>query len=43
MAAKILKIDPRFSLASVEQWPYKHKSDAELVMDGLRKVGIPDK
>jgi adenylate cyclase len=43
LATEILKIDPRFSLASVEQWPYKHKADAELVMDGLRKVGIPDK
>ena len=43
VAMKILKIDPRFSLASVEKWPYKHKSDAELVMAGLRKVGIPEK
>jgi adenylate cyclase len=43
LAVKILKVDPRFSLASVEAWPYKHKADAVVVMDGLRKVGIPEK
>jgi len=43
LSAQILKIDPRFSLASVKAWPYKHESDAEVVMEGLRKVGVPDK
>jgi adenylate cyclase len=43
VAAKILEIDPRFSLESVEGWPYKHKSDAEVVAAGLQKVGIPGK
>ena len=42
LAAEILKINPTFSLASVEQWPYKHKSDMELVVYGLPKVGIPE-
>jgi len=42
LAEKILRFDPGFSLESVEAWPYKHKSDAEVVMDGLRKVGIPE-
>ncbi len=43
VAVKILKIDPRFSLVSVEKWPYKYKPDADVVMSGLRKVGIPEK
>jgi tetratricopeptide (TPR) repeat protein len=43
VAAKILKTDPGFSLESVEGWPYRHKSDAEVVVAGLRKVGIPGK
>ena len=43
LVAKILKIDPQFSLASVEKWPYKYRADAEVVMDGLHKVGIPNK
>ena len=43
VAVKILKIDTKFSLESVKKWPYKNKSDAEVVMAGLRKVGIPEK
>ena len=40
-AEKILKFDPGFSLEI--PLPYKHKADAEVVSDGLRKVGITEK
>lgn len=43
LAKEILNFDPGFSLESVRAWPYKHKSDVEVVMDGLCKVGIPEK
>jgi len=43
MAAEVLKINPRFSIADTQSWPHKHKSDGEAVRNGLRKVGIPEK
>ena len=43
VAAEVLKINPRFSIADTLSWPHKHKSDAEAMRDGLRKVGIPEK
>lgn len=38
---EIMKINPKFSLEKLSL-PFKFKSDAEAVLDGLRKVGIPD-
>jgi adenylate cyclase len=39
---KILKMNPKYSIAATASWPFKHKSDAEAARDGLRKVGIPE-
>ena len=43
VAAEVLKINPRFSIANTLSWPHKYKSDLEAMRDGLRKVGIPEK
>jgi len=43
VVAKILNIDPNFTPDTVMAWPNKHKADVEVVLDGLRKVVIPDK
>jgi adenylate cyclase len=42
-AAKVLKINPRYSIENTLSWPHKHKSDVEAMRDGLRKAGIPEK
>jgi adenylate cyclase len=42
VAAKILKMNPRFSIEDTAGWAHKYKSDAEAMRDGLRKVGIPE-
>ena len=42
MAAKILKIDPGFSLAVAKTWPFKYQEDLEYYKAGFRKVGIPE-
>jgi adenylate cyclase len=42
IAAKILKIDPIFSLANFNNSRFKHPSDVEMIKTGLRKVGIPE-
>ena len=42
-AMEILKIDPKFSLAYLEKrLPYKNQEDLKLVIDSLRKAGLPD-
>ena len=41
VVAEILKLEPNFTEDTVMAWPNKHKADAELVRDGLRKVMIP--
>ena len=42
-AAKVLKINPRYSIENTLSWPHKYKSDSEAMRDGLRKAGIPEK
>ena len=40
-AEELLKVNPKFSVASLEKKaPYKHKSDLELSMGALRKAGL---
>ena len=43
MAAKIIEINPRYSIEDTASWPFKYESDAERNRDALRKVGIPEK
>jgi len=42
VAAKVLRMNPGYSIEKI-RLPFKYKSDAEAVRDGLRKVGIPEK
>jgi adenylate cyclase len=42
VAQKILKIYPKWSLQKVSL-PFKYDADAQALLNGLRKVGIPDK
>jgi hypothetical protein len=37
-----MKIDPNFSLKGVERLPYKELADNELIIDSLRKAGLPE-
>ena len=41
-SAEIMKIDPNFSLKGVERLPYKELADNELIIDSLRKAGLPE-
>jgi hypothetical protein len=42
VAAKILQINPEFTLESVrERWPLKDETFMERLMEGLRKTGLP--
>jgi tetratricopeptide (TPR) repeat protein len=41
-AAKILEINPRFSIEDTASWSFKYESDAERMRNALRKVGIPE-
>ena len=41
-SAEIMKIDPNFSLKGVEGLPYKESADNELIIDSLRKAGLPE-
>ena len=40
-ATEVLKLKPDFRLAS-ENMAYKNPADAEHVLDGMRKAGLPD-
>ena len=43
-AAEVLRIDPKFSLEGyTNALPFKNQADKELVIDSLRKAGLPDK
>ena len=40
-ADKVLKMNPNFSVASLEKTlPYKNKADRDLIVNGLRKAGL---
>jgi len=42
-AKKVLEIDPKFSVGHASKtWPYKNKADLKLLVDALRKAGLPD-
>jgi TolB-like protein/Flp pilus assembly protein TadD len=42
-AVEVLRIDPKFSLAYLEKrLPYKNQEDTKLVIDSLRKAGLPE-
>jgi adenylate cyclase len=42
-AEQVLKINPKFSLEYyATQWSYKNQADKDLVIDSLRKAGLPE-
>jgi adenylate cyclase len=41
-AAEILRLNPKFSTKSIERWPYKNKEDLDIMIDALRKAGLPE-
>ena len=41
-AAEVLRIAPKFSVEYVKTLPFKNKADIELLIDALRKAGLPD-
>jgi adenylate cyclase len=42
-AAKVLRIEPKFSVKHlVKTLPFKNKADRELLIDALRKAGLPE-
>ena len=42
--AEVLRLNPKFSIESIAKtWPYKNKVDSDLIMNALRKAGLPDK
>jgi len=43
-AKKVLEIDPSFSVERVSKTsPFKNKADLKLIIDAMRKAGLPDK
>ena len=43
-AAEVLRISPNFTIEyAAKTWPYKNQADKDLVIDSLRKAGLPDK
>lgn len=43
-AEKVLKINPKFSIASyAKRLPYKNQADRDIFINALRKAGLPDK
>jgi len=43
-AAEVLRLNPKFSIKHVAKtWPYKNRDDLMLIINGLRKVGLPEK
>ena len=42
-AEEVLRIDPKFSLMdSVKTWQYKNQVDCDLIINALRKAGLPE-
>ena len=42
-AAEVLRLNPKFSLSSLKKVnPYKHQEDIKIVIDSLRKAGLPE-
>jgi len=41
-AAEILRLNPKFSIKSIARWPIKNKEDLDLMMNALRKAGLPE-
>jgi adenylate cyclase len=42
-AAELLRIDPKFSVEHASKtWPYKNAADRDLVVNALRKAGLPE-
>ena len=42
-AVEVLRIDPNFTLAYASKtWPYKSTDDRDLVLNALRKAGLPE-
>ena len=42
-AKKVLEIDPSFSVERASKaWPYKNQTDLKLVINALRKAGLPE-
>ena len=40
---KVLEIDPNFSTGLASNlWPYKNPADLKILVDALRKAGLPD-
>jgi tetratricopeptide (TPR) repeat protein len=40
---KVLEIDPNFSTGPAPNlWPYKNPADLKILVDALRKAGLPD-
>ena len=43
-ATEVLRISPNFTIEyAAKTWPYKNQTDKDLVIDSLRKAGLPDK
>ena len=41
-AKEVLKLNPKFSVDWVKTWKYKRKADTDLLINGLRKAGLPE-
>jgi len=42
-AKKVLEINPNYSVERASKtWPYKNPADTKLIIDALRKAGIPE-
>ena len=41
-AAEILRQNPKFSITRIAKWPIKNKADMDLIMNALRKAGLPE-
>jgi len=42
-AEEILEQNPKFTLESIKKLPIKNKEDSDLILNALRKAGLPDK
>jgi adenylate cyclase len=41
-AAEILRQNPKFGIKRIAKWPIKNKTDMDLIMNALRKAGLPE-